>query len=533
MESPIENGGKWENFCKNLRGLSTTHSESMITQEERIWFERESARQNYYGIVQSDGTPLFQNLNFASVPHPSEKVLNHMTSLNYRLSSLDVSREERVGIWQEAREKACALMNHPDPRGVMLTGNTTQALGFFHWLSGMMHGKNRVHILHQILTTDIENSATYRTIATLGEDGNPYRRDALTTYSRWNVSPVQEGERHCSLSIYDRLKTRRTTTEDIHAQLERNIRPSLMLNGVPDTFVLSHVDRETGRELPVKELIAHARELKAKADPAHPHLFCVVDGAQALGNLPRVDWKEIGADMYVMSPHKTMGSDRLGVAFFNPDGHLTREGLKLLRHPDFQKYIPMYDGNFHPSLGLGANIREDHFYAQETGILRGEVNPLEVASFSKAVDELTEEGYLKGNDFSALDRHRKQMREQCKNVLADVSHRTGIPIVVPPIDYPTNFILPFRIGPEQAPVRRPPLWKRLLSWRKQENPEQFGHEIGRRLSERAVALTYFSTSNLFRASFDRDTSPAGLKLFGAVLEEVLQEIPELTSDQAS
>jgi selenocysteine lyase/cysteine desulfurase len=533
MPLPLEQGGAWEQFGKFLRGFAPA-GEALPTREQRIEFDVLHQRLNYYGCLKPEAPTTHANLNFASIPHPSEIVRAHVASFRDRLRARTLGREQREALWQEAREKACRLIGHPDPRGVLLAGNTTQALAFFHFLSGMLHGKNRVGLHHNVLTTDVENSATYRTIATIGEDGNPFGRDALTTYPNMHVSPVRETERKFSLASYWRLETRGKTLEDMTIQLRAMIRPSLMLGKVPDTLVLSHVDRETGRELPVKELIAYARELKKKADPKHPHLYCVVDGAQALGNLPRVDWNDLGADMYVMSPHKTMGSERLGIAFFNPDHPLVQDGLKLLRCPDLQVHVPIYDGNFHPDLGIEASGYCDEFYGQVTGIPRLEINPLEVAAFSKAVDELEEAGYLHGNDFSALDRHRCEVREYCRLALEGLRGRSKIDVVVPPIDRPTNFILPFRIGPEQKPVRRLPWLTSLLPdrWRPPE-PEGFGHEIGRRLSERGTALTYFSEPNLFRASFDRETTREGIDRFIGDLEVILPEIPELKPGRAS
>ena len=64
----------------------------------------------------------------------------------------------------------------------------------------------------------------------------------------------------------------------------------------PQTRVLSlpHITSGTGTILPVKEICQHAAE---------KGLFTIVDGAQAVGQIP-VDVKEIGCDAYYASPHK-------------------------------------------------------------------------------------------------------------------------------------------------------------------------------------------------------------------------------------
>ncbi|MEM7415922.1 MAG: aminotransferase class V-fold PLP-dependent enzyme [Gemmatimonadota bacterium] len=64
----------------------------------------------------------------------------------------------------------------------------------------------------------------------------------------------------------------------------------------PRTKVLmfSEITSSLGYRLPAKELCALARERG---------VFCIVDGAQVVGQLP-VDVKEMGCDAYVSSPHK-------------------------------------------------------------------------------------------------------------------------------------------------------------------------------------------------------------------------------------
>jgi selenocysteine lyase/cysteine desulfurase len=526
MVLPIENGDWKDRLRKGINGLGIS-GDTMIGRENIAAFEQEHARRNYYGCLHAESDENAVNLNFASIPHATEVVHAYADSVRSQLLQQLLSLEDREQFWHDAREKACQLINHPDPRGVLLAGNTTQAMSFFHWLSGMMHGKNRTGLLHHVLTTDIENSATIRTICTVGEDGNPHGRDKLTTYSDWNVSTAQEGKRTVGFTTYTQLRTKDCSLEDIKQQLEKLLKPSLTLATVPDTIVLSHVDRHTGRELPVKEIIACARALKVKADPYHPHLFCVVDGAQALGNIPKIDWNDIGADMYAISPHKTLDGERLGIVYFNPENPLVQDGLKLL-HPEIARYQPIYHGTFHPDLGVSPNVEVDGFYEQMTGIHRAEINPVEVAAFVKTVEELEEQGYLSGNDFSELDAYRRTMKLYCQQELEGLSKKIGVPITAPQVESPTNFILSICIGQEKAPKRKLPLLQRYLPniWRP-EQPEQFGHEVGRRLQEHGIAVTYFSEPNIFRLSFDRNTTQESIDRFIHALEEVLSEFPEL------
>jgi len=54
-----------------------------------------------------------------------------------------------------------------------------------------------------------------------------------------------------------------------------------------------------------------ARKIKAEKNPNDPNLFILVDGAQALGNLPKINFEELGCNAYVGTPHKTMKSEVL------------------------------------------------------------------------------------------------------------------------------------------------------------------------------------------------------------------------------
>lgn len=80
----------------------------------------------------------------------------------------------------------------------------------------------------------------------------------------------------------------------------------------PDTRVISvsHVVSTTGHRLPVAEIAALARSAGA---------LCVVDGAQALGQIP-VDVKALGCHAYAAPGHKwVMGPKGTGMLYLSPD----------------------------------------------------------------------------------------------------------------------------------------------------------------------------------------------------------------------
>jgi selenocysteine lyase/cysteine desulfurase len=73
---------------------------------------------------------------------------------------------------------------------------------------------------------------------------------------------------------------------------------------------VSHVSRQTGFRLPVRELSAAARSYG---------VFSLIDGAQSIGNIP-VDVREIGCDAYALCGHKWMlGPQGTGALYVRRD----------------------------------------------------------------------------------------------------------------------------------------------------------------------------------------------------------------------
>ena len=90
----------------------------------------------------------------------------------------------------------------------------------------------------------------------------------------------------------------------------------------PDTRVISvsHVISATGHLMPVREIAALARS---------KGVICVVDGAQAWGQIP-VDVKAIGCHAYATTGHKwMMGPKGCGVLYLSPDAHESIQPVQL------------------------------------------------------------------------------------------------------------------------------------------------------------------------------------------------------------
>ncbi len=433
---------------------------------------------DFYAAIPEAAIQTEQNIHYfnrASLPHPSQRV---RTKIQEILDHLPQS-SERESLLRNARNAAASLINLPDPRGVVIARNTTQALALFFWLSGLRIAKNRVAAMPRIMTTDAENIATWRAMCFTGEEGNPLFEDELTTYvpSFSRLAPKTDhnytGVLPMELKVFDHSE------EEILEQMENRIRRTWSCSGIPDVLILSHVLRQNGRALNIRRIIDHARALKTRTFPEQPELFVVVDGAQALGNLPRVDFAETGADLYVASPHKTLGSEGIGLAFFDPLNPRIQEGLKEIMELDPTCHQKILEGMFDSRLGILPNIFE-------------QVNFHAVAGFVESVRELREGGWVHGNNFGVLHEYRSVLKEYLLQKLQTWSTKTGIPITFPETRNATSFIATFGIS-------------------------GMGKKTAEELAKHDVYLSYLAKQNVFRVSFHVDTKEQDIDALVAAL----------------
>ena len=210
-------------------------------------------------------------------------------------------------------------------------------------------------------------------------------------------------------------------------------------------LMFSHILRDNGRLLPVKEICDLARQVKAKKNPENPNLFIFVDGAQALGNLPKIDFNELGCDFYCANPHKTLGSEVVGLMFFDPNNPKIQANLQRLKNLNYQQQV-LRKGMFHPDL-----VRQFAPENQDGEIsnVPDEINIADTWGFIAANQILTEQFGRQGNDFSALSERRGELKNKCLTELANLNERLrnlgGIKISPQEPDSPTPFILSFKI----------------------------------------------------------------------------------------
>jgi cysteine desulfurase / selenocysteine lyase len=172
--------------------------------------------------------------------------------------------ERATNAYEGAREKVARFVNAPDPRGIVFTRGTTEAIN----LVARSFVRPRLQPGDEVLITHMEHHSNIV----------PWQLMAAEAGADLKVAPVDD-EGNLDLDAFHALLSDRTR------------------------FVsLSHVSNALGTVNPVKDLVRVAHE---KGIPI------LVDGAQAVPHRA-VDVQDIGADFYAFSAHKMYGPTGVG-----------------------------------------------------------------------------------------------------------------------------------------------------------------------------------------------------------------------------
>lgn len=423
------------------------------------------------------------HLNHASLTRPCE------ASERAALETFEkkLSEEEKRSIFEEARKKAAHLIGI-DERGVAFGRNTTEAISFCFWLAGLQEGDG-------VLLTDAENRSIKRTIETHMDHSNPEHTDPWSTYPTYYA---RRGQKYESPAPYQ-TGVHTVTIEAIHAD-DEEIYEEIRAAITPETkcVVISHVLRDTGRELPVAYICRYIREQKKKISPADPEIFIVVDGAQALGNLDEILFEEIGCDAYVATPHKTMASTPLGLLYFDRENPRIQENLLRFNTLSPREQI-ILRGAFHPALQIEPNVDD-------------EIEPADVAGFLAAIEFLEKRGYRDGN-FHALNEHREKLKTLFMEKLREtVIFELGLAMYE--VGENTNFIAGFSVV------------------------DIDNRELAKRLAQKGIFVSYidrtklqdeedaYSGDGIVRVSFSITNTPKEINTLFPAFKETLNELKQ-------
>ena len=443
-----------------VEGMMTSYKQRF--RNDRYYDDGFAAYQERYH--QGDPNPGI-NLNSSSLSLPFHEARAHAlevykTLLPYEeLVALEQSGAdpERVAkeheyrdwiIYPEARRNAAELMYFWDEQGndyakeyVALASNTTEAIGLVYWLAGCADNSAQ----NVVLSTS-ENVSTKRAFELHMDHGN---KDGLDGWSAYPSFGLQAARKRGGLSYgtspdgqsISHLKETpsnlevRATVDVLDASV-RQIKKQLLrsIDANTQLLVLSHVVRDNGRELPIRELCRYARQLKAEAGGGY--LQILIDGAQALGNLESVEFYDLGCDFYVATPHKTMKSEVVGLLYMNPANPQLAAGLERLKGLNADQQV-LRAGMFDEKLGIKPNIID-------------EVHPADVSGFNVATHKLRQDQQLRSGDFWLIHKQRGELKTICRDSLTQIGeelkHELGYDVIeIETVKDQTSFFLTFKL----------------------------------------------------------------------------------------
>lgn len=207
-------------------------------------------------------------LDNAATTQKPEAVLDAIERY-YRVSNANVHRgvhtlaEEATAAYEACRQRVARFLHAPDPRGVIILRNATEALNLVARSWGARLGAG-----DEVIATEMEHHSNLVPWIMLARERGVTLRHV----------PITDGG-ELDLDAYERLLSSRT----------RIVAVTAMSN------VLGTIN-------PVAEMAAAARHVGA---------VVVVDGAQSVPHLP-VDFAGLGADFLAFSAHKAYGPTGVG-----------------------------------------------------------------------------------------------------------------------------------------------------------------------------------------------------------------------------
>jgi selenocysteine lyase/cysteine desulfurase len=374
------------------------------------------------------------HFNHASITAPLPFI--HQSAQRIQEENLPTDSKKRLRIIERTRQKVARLVNLNE-ECVAFANNTTDAASLVFWLVGLREGDT-------VITTDAENESIPRIFKCYLDHANPgdgwVSWQNFAQYSNSRIGLIKKQLTGVRVRV---VKAYRTNNKAFLQNLLKKIDDSTKL------VVFCHILRENGRILPVKDICKSIRQ-------ANPQTYILVDGAQCLGTIPRIDLADLGCDFYVATPHKTLSAETTGILFVQPKClHLCSRISSVPR----EKQIVKKD-QFSSEL----NVRPNDKYA---------VSLPEIYALNQIIDYYRKTGWVRGNDFSAVDRHLAMLKESLIQKLCGFK----VEIVSPLTSDFTNFICSFRF--ESSDNR----------------------ELVSKLWSRNIFVSYIRRSNVIRTSF--------------------------------
>ncbi len=178
-----------------------------------------------------------------------------------------VLAEKATQAYEDARIKVAEFIGAPDPRSVIFTRGTTEAINLVAW----SWARPRLRPGDRIVVTRMEHHSNFV----------PWQAMARAAGAELVIADIRDDG---------------TLDPDAFQRA---------LDGPVKLVALAHVSNVLGTVNPVADLVARAREAGA---------VTVVDGAQGTPHVP-VDVEAIGCDFYALSGHKMLGPTGSGALY--------------------------------------------------------------------------------------------------------------------------------------------------------------------------------------------------------------------------
>jgi selenocysteine lyase/cysteine desulfurase len=385
-----------------------------------------------------------------------------------------LSNSDLEKIYLQARQLASNLINLPNPELVIFGRNATEAASLFYWLADIQKNDN-------VIISNAEHDSIKNVFQYHQDHGNDRMSNNKSSWPYWffkekssfeTMDNTKTGIEIRSFNIND------TSTQNLSSELSK------VLDDKTKVLVLSHVRRDTGQAVPIEKIIKIAKKL-------NPNLKILIDGTQALGNLPKIDITKLNCDAYLASPHKTMNSEVLGIMFLNPSTIKLEEYRYLLQQISPTSEQKIVRGMLDPVNGITPNSNEF-------------ISPADVMGFIDAVTRL-HKIEINGNNFLNSFKKRLEVKDY---LITKINQIPAFSLEFVPVIYQRKSKTPFILNMKIIGLN--------------------SYDLARTLSRQNIFITStydkaIPDDKFLRISFQPNTTKKEINYFVAQLQELIKQ----------